>query len=297
MITRKNCPCCGNDNIEEKLSLKYDTDLFRDTIGFVRYHYDISNLYYTIHYCNRCSLYYQETVLDEEESRVLYSSDVGGSGERIRSLEEVAHLAEDAMLIRLLFPGKVPKVLDFGMNTGDWARVASAYGCECYGTDIADFSKMRAAEKAIKFVDLDQLQSEFFDFINADQVFEHLADPLDVLKRLHKALHHNGIIKISCPGDRHIDRKIKRLMNGKILPQNFLTEFDSIAPFLHINLFNAKSLVILGKSAGFERFRIPIRLSYSTMTLFNTLRQLNRNLWRPIKLYLARGTWQFFIKK
>jgi len=297
MLIRTTCPCCGEGDVVEVLRLGYDSEILSEAVNPFRYHIDITGKFFVILKCNNCGLYFQETVLDDEEAKAFYSKCVGQGSESVGSVEEVAHIAEDAMLIRLLFPDKKPLVLDFGMNTGRWAHVVSSFGCECYGTDIAEFSKEYAKQKGIKFVEFSELPDNYFDFINADQVFEHLAKPQEVLCRLSRALNHNGIIKISCPGDKKIEKKIKELVSGKISAAEFTQRFDAISPFGHINLFNEKSLVKLGEMAGLERFHIPLRISYATMILFNNMRQLNRNLYKPLKLTLARGTWQFFRKR
>lgn len=296
MLVRTNCPCCESSKTTVKLRLDYNSEVLSESTKVIRYHYDISDKSYVIRKCDVCDLYFQEIVLDDSEAKVVYSLFAPENIERIRKVEELAHFAEDAMLIRLLFPDRQPVVLDFGMNTGIWAQMASAYGCDCYGTDIAEFSKSFAAKKGIKFIEFSELPDNYFDFINADQVFEHLANPLEILKRLAPALNHNGIIKISCPGDKRIEEKIRILLDGKVDVVEFSKKYDSISPFIHLNLFNEKSLVMLGARAGLERIRIPLRLSYSTMTLFNSMRQINRNFYRPLKQYLARGTWQFFRK-
>lgn len=297
MITRKKCPVCGSDDTVEKIRISCDDEVLREALFSFKYHLDITGAFYTIRKCIYCGLYFQETVLDDAEASMIYSSSASAALEKHRSIEEVSHFAEDAILIRLLYPNKKPAVLDFGMNTGDWAHVVSAYGCDTYGTDIAQCSESCAKNKGIKFVKFDDLPDNFFDFINADQVFEHLACPLEALRRLSKALNHNGIIKISCPGDEKIEKKLTLLANGKVGSTDFCKQFKSLSPFIHINLFDAKSLIKLGENAGLKRIRIPIRISYSTMTLFNSFRQINRNLWRPIKQFLSNGTWQYFIKK
>lgn len=295
MIKRLKCPVCDNSSCETVLSLAYSNELFSGLFDGLNVPPGIYKQNYTIKYCPSCDFYYQETSLDLEEAKAFYSSKSAESS-RCRKLSEYAHLAEEAMLIRLLFSDRQPAVLDFGMNTGDWALMAKAYGCKVYGSDIAEFSRQCASSKSIEFVEPDNLPENEFDFINVDQVFEHLQAPYHTLWYLIRSLKKGGIIKISTPGDKKFRIKIEMLKNNKFSFTEFKKEFDSLLPLIHLNLFSKKSLINLGKRVGLSVYRIPLKISYATMTLFDSMRQLNRNIYNPLKRTLAIGTWQFFIK-
>ncbi|MGC8829561.1 MAG: class I SAM-dependent methyltransferase [Verrucomicrobiia bacterium] len=294
MYRRINCPCCGSGKTDVVANLEYSDSFVKDSSRELSEF--LMNSRYIVRYCIGCAFYFKEFALEDDEAMTVYSLYEESSGCSLKSLREYAHIAEDAMLIRLLFPEKTPVVLDFAMNRGDWAAMAKAYGCDVYGSDIASFSKLKATEKGIKFIEFENLSENKFDFINADQVFEHLSEPFVVLKRLVSALKNGGIIKISTLGDKAFSKKLKYLNNKTIFSEKFVKLFDPLFPLIHINLFSATSLKKLGIRAGLRPIRIPLRISYSTMTLFDSLRQINRNLYNPFKRWLSSGTWQYFKK-
>ncbi|MEZ5430290.1 MAG: class I SAM-dependent methyltransferase [Verrucomicrobiales bacterium] len=186
------------------------------------------------------------------------------------SLTELSHKAEDAMLIRLLHPGKsCPKVFDFGMATGEWALMAKAYGSEVWGTDLDPRAPDACAAHGIRFTTLEEAPEGGFDFINADQVFEHLPQPLEIGRILANKLAPGGILKLTTPRDRRIEAKLERLKQGGYDDLAvFEREFFPLSPLSHINLFTARSLIELGERLGLEPFRVPLRQCYATMTAF-----------------------------
>jgi len=245
--------------------------------------------------CSSCRLYFQELVADSAESALLYNTYAGRQpAPPARPLAELAHFAEDAMISRLLFPQHRPVVLDYGMNTGNWAAMARAYDCDVWGTDIKEQSKDIAERRGITYSPPSLLPESHFDFINADQVFEHLSDPLTTLRTLAKSLKPGGKMKISTPHDRHLAVKIQRAKAGAYDPAAFIRAFESMWPLLHLNLFETANLQIMAHKAGLSPYRVPLAIGYAAMTLFDTPRQWNRNLYNPFKRWLARGTWQYF---
>lgn len=288
------CDSCLN-----MLEMSYADDLLKDWVGRSPIDQELQSLSYVILKCPSCHLYFQELVCDPHETLKIYSIrnyTAGCGNNQSRNLVQLAHMAEEAMLVRSLFPAHRPRVLDFGMGQGHWAAMAQAYDCEVWGTDINPGSQEIARARAISFCQIGDLPREYFDFINADQVLEHLVDPLEVLQQLASSLKPGSIIKISTPGDRRIDQKIHGAKQRKLSAADFRKSFDVLAPLYHLNLFAKESLLVLAQQFGLSPFRVPLSLSYSTMTLFNSLRQLNRNLYQPFKRWRSPGTWQFFKK-
>ena len=56
---------------------------------------------------------------------------------------------------------------------------------------------------------VEQAENLRFDFINTEQVFEHISEPLETLKELKTLLKPGGIIKISVPTADDINRRLK----------------------------------------------------------------------------------------
>ena len=298
MFDRNACPITGSTHLLEKASAPYDSGLLGDWAAQRKQRERLAERRYVILHNPGIDFYFQRSVFDQEEE-VQRREGIAGKRLETRQLElsDLAHKAEDAMLVRLLHLAGRPRVLDYGMGEGHWAVMARAYGSEVWGTDVDPRSKRVAEESGVRFAaDPAELGDASFDFINADQVFEHLPDPLGVLRVLAAKLVRGGHLKISTPEDAGIEAKLARLRDGGYALDAFKREFHALSPLSHINLFTPASLRALAAAAGLEPFRVPLKTCYAVMTGFHSARQLNRNLYNPIKRHRARGTWQFFRK-
>lgn len=135
---------------------------------------------------------------------------------------------------------------------GDWCIVTQILG---YEVDAAELSPSRQAylsTKGIRVVDIESKPEEFsktYNFIRAEQVFEHLANPDSVLKQLTQCLLNGGVIYISVPNVLSLCRKLNALAQLNISDK----ELKLIAPLEHINGFTPKSLNKLAKKIGLEQ--------------------------------------------
>jgi predicted SAM-dependent methyltransferase len=111
-----------------------------------------------------------------------------------------------------------------------------------------------ATEAGIPVLGWDDLRDKHFDFINAEQVFEHLADPLDTLVRLAAALKPGGIIRINVPPGHDIKRKLQN--PDWSLPARSPESLNDVAPLQHLNCFTFESLVRMGAKAGLREVEI-----------------------------------------
>ncbi len=298
MLDRIECPITASPAVVERIDLPYDSALLGEWSAQRKQTDRLAHKRFTICHNPAIDFYFQRSVFDQgEEIERRQGIADRRTEERLPALSELCHKAEDAMLIRLLHPNIRPKVLDYGMGEGHWAIMAKAYGSDVWGTDVDPHSAQIAARSGIGFVtDLAALPDNSFDFINADQVFEHLPDPLGTLRQLVTKLRSGGHVKLSTPADLKIEEKLARLGRGGYALDEFKREFHALAPLSHINLFTATSLRALASAAGLNHFRVPLRTCYAVMSGFHSGRQINRNLYNPLKRYRARGTWQFFKK-
>ncbi len=298
MLDRNSCPITASTRLTEKASAPYGSGLLGEWAAQRKQRERLAEQRYAILHNPAIDFYFQRAVFDQGEEVQRRQAIAERRAEvRLLGLSDLAHKAEDAMLVRLLHPDARPRVLDYGMGEGHWAVMARAYGAEVWGTDVDPRSERVAGESGVRFAaDVAALEDGAFDFINADQVFEHLPDPLGVIRLLAAKLRSGGHCKISTPSDGGIEAKLARLNRGGYALETFKREFHALAPLSHINLFTAASLRALAAAAGLESFRVPLRTCYAVMTGFHSARQLNRNLYNPFKRHRARGTWQFFRK-
>jgi hypothetical protein len=175
--------------------------------------------------------------------------------------------------------------------------MALAHGCDVYAVEVnptaADFCRRRG----IKIVTRDELKDLRFDFINVDQVMEHLTDPLGVARLLAGLLQPWGMMKWSTPNNPELPRLLRAAQaSGDESVLNPKT-IDSLAPLEHVNLFSNESLKFLGRQVGLEPVRLPFWKWMGAGQIWNLPRQLNRNLIVPLKRFRMKGTYLWFKRR
>jgi SAM-dependent methyltransferase len=296
MIQRKDCPCCAAENAGISLvDLPYTSTILPDWFRENSIKSLLQEHNYKVWKCKSCGCLYQQACLDDAEAKRLYTQYSSIYVEPYE-LKKYAHLCEEVILLKKLCPSVTPKVLDFGVGDASWSLMAKAWGCDLTACDI-DEASIRLCEKSgISCLSLEELQPDFYDYINLSEVVEHLSNPYQIIQALSVCLKKNGILKVNCPGDACAEAKLKQLLSRSWSLEEFRRHYDSIFPLFHVNLFNKEALHHLGRRAGLAPFRVPLRTSYQAMILFDSLRQWNRNMYQPFKRWRSTGTWQYFRK-
>ncbi|MBF0614049.1 MAG: class I SAM-dependent methyltransferase [Magnetococcales bacterium] len=260
---------------------------------------------FTIRGCTGCQLLFQELTPDLDELLSIYGTHAAmqtGSQQAIeheishQKLHWFAHLTEEILVMRQLLASPAPKVLDFGANWGKWASMALAFGCQVHAVELNPAAAAFCAGRGIRMLHEHELSDHRFDFIHCDQVVEHLAAPLTLLRTLAGCLHDHGYLMISTPQDQTLPDKLQQshtARHGALLNP---TDLDSLDPLVHLNLFTNHALRALGHQAGLHPVRLPFWKWMGAGQLWNLPRQLNRNLVVPKKRFLMQGTYLWFQK-
>ena len=142
---------------------------------------------------------------------------------------------------------KKSKILDFGCGYADSIttltlhKYLNVYGIEV-GLKRYKIASYNFPGKIFKGTDkdLNKITNQIgkFDFIYSNHVFEHLSDPLSVLKNLRKALTFSGIVAISVPAP------------------GSESAIHSSLYYPHLNCYSEQSLKYLLFKAGFKKIRI-----------------------------------------
>jgi len=260
----------------------------------------VAGLPYEVRYCPTSGLHFQTWVLDETELAGLYSPSADPScfeSEISRQeLHWLAHLTEEILVLRQMIGVRRPRVLDFGCNWGKWASMALAHGCEVYGLDVNRAAATFSATRGVTMLGFEDLPGMAFDFINVDQVAEHLSNPVPIIRGLAAGLKPNGFLKLSVPNNPSLPQRLQaaqRRRDGSVLATRTL---DALAPLQHVNLFNPQALTVLGCTAGLMPVKLPFWKCLGAGQLWNLPRQLNRNLTVPFKRAFGLGTYRWFRK-
>ena len=245
-IERKQCISCNSQNIKTLLSIPLMSDNVFDYLqslygNCVRdLNLENQNLEYS--FCINCSLVWQKYILNESGLNYLYetliSSEWSLSKRERGSYKQFESSIEEAKRVRYFYPNQKPrdvKVLDFGMGWGHYCIASNAVGFDVYGSELSDVRIKYAQRNGVKLIkNTKEINSNYFDFINTEQVLEHVANPGEILGEFFRILKDKGILKISVPNS---GKSIKNLKLNKWKPA-----IDPLQPLEHINSFTPQSL-------------------------------------------------------
>jgi 2-polyprenyl-3-methyl-5-hydroxy-6-metoxy-1,4-benzoquinol methylase len=273
LLIRARCPVCDSADPRELFRSSFTDGPILDYLKHQKWavgrDLDFSVLTggeYVLKECLNCRLLFQEQIPDEHLGEIIseqwISPEFSLHRKERNSTPARGRVALEVMSI-IDFLGKDPRelrMLDFGMGWGAWVRISEAFGCETYGVERSHSRVEHATEHHLKVLSLDEAETMSFDFINSDQVFEHLDEPYEVARRLVGALRPDGILKISVP----IGVRARRLLTigNWAATQGERHSMHDVGPLDHINCFLHESLVALGQRAGLEPVPIPARLRY-----------------------------------
>lgn len=300
MIQRTQCPICkraANPIFARPYSIPRLQNMVRASGLGDR----IANSTYEIRECSPCQLHFQTLVMSDSELESWYSPPKDDAaflkeiGEQ--RLHWFAHQTEEILVLRQVCGSRVPRVLDFGCNWGKWSSMALAHGCEVFAVDVNRDAARFCASRGIRMISMQDVVSLQFDFINVDQVMEHLTAPLEIAQALVRALKPGGLMKLSTPCNKQLPVRLARSTHSgddSLLDEKTL---DSLFPLMHVNLFTPHALRALARAADLEEFKQPLWTWLGAGQLWNVPRQLNRNLLTPWKRWMGRGTYLWFAKK
>lgn len=303
-VKRKSCPACGGTNFKKRFSVGFDDPGIRsymntlyDPQGGVEYEY-LEGAEFILSECSDCGLVFQEDIANDELMHRLYEKwidpekVVGAYLHRDTVDYYKRHAAEIINLI--VHFNKRPtdlKFFDFGMGWGKWALMAKAFAVDSWGTELSRHQIAHAQKNNIGVLTWDEIPQHQFDFINTEQVFEHIPDPLGTMKHLKKGLKPGGILKISVPNGDGIDRILKKAQ--WTAARKALNSMMVVSPLEHINTYRRKSILKMGEVAGMEQ----VKLKSSYLGIRNA-KDLGKLAFRkPYYKYMKTGDFAFYFKK
>jgi len=302
---RKECPACASSRFRKIYETQYDEPPIKDYLnefyspqGGVELEY-LDGAVYVLCECDVCGMIFQRDIPGATLMKRLYEHwiepmKVFVQHQKQDGLEYYAYYAQEIMQIISYFEEKPSQLsfFDFGMGWGKWALMAKAFGCESYGIELSEERIKYARSSGIKIIGWDEIQQHRFDFINTEQVFEHISEPLNTLRYLKAALKPQGIVKVSVPGANDIDRRFK-IMDWKS-PKGSTNSLNPVAPLEHINFFRRSSLVKMAEAAEMEEVCIPIRKQYQYTTGWSGMRNIAKKIILPIyRNFLKRQNYVF----
>ena len=300
-----NCPACNSNDFNTIFSKKYlDYQIIKYLTTFYAGRVETDYLkdeMFILNECNSCGLIFQENVPNNLLMKKIYDKWIDPSLSLLKSkqfkLDYYSNLSQEIMMLIGYFNIE-PNLLsffDFGMGWARWMLLVKGFGVNSYGTELSTERIQYAKENGIKVVNWEEIPNYQFDFINTDQVFEHILNPLETLKHLRKAFKQNGLLKISVPNGNNIKKRLK-IMDWNA-PKGNKKSLNPVAPLEHINCYNTKSLINMAQNAGLRLVSIPIITQYKYCIKLYSFKAFCKSIIKTIYInFFRKGTNLFFTK-
>lgn len=141
------------------------------------------------------------------------------------------------------FKNSPGKILDIGASTGTLLQIFKDKGWEVWGVEPSKSAGV-AKKRGIKILNQDfeasKLPKNYFDVVVMNHTFEHVMDPLKVLRKIKSVLTKGGLVYIDVPNFGGSDSKFKGEHWGYLMPEE------------HTYHFTKDTLSALFAKAGFE---------------------------------------------
>jgi hypothetical protein len=304
VVERGQCPGCHHTAFTVLARESFESPVFGE---FFAQQYEgranpeaLAGASYELVRCRHCGLGYQRTVPGPALLIEIYEHWIPQSEkERLYnqySLDDFRYLDEQVQFLVQHFKTKPHeiRVFDFGLGWSEWAIMAKAFGCQVAGSELSPARLENARSNGIELVQWEDIPNRRFLYINAEQVFEHLLNPVETMKHLCSALEEGGILKIAVPDSRAALRSLERtrtfggLTSAQRMP---------VSPLEHVNCFEHDSLVEMAKNAGLRPLRPNLRLLYNSSSGWMSPRRSLRLLLRPIyRHWFPKTTFVYFVK-
>lgn len=313
-VHRSNCPGCTFTGASTVFSAPLDSGVLFE---FLRRYYSrageigarLAGAVFRLDECDHCSLVFQRWVPNDELLSELYDRWLGSSESHVHDALVAAALdaprrtrdAHELFAVSAFLGASLERlrVLDYGMGWGLWARIAGALGCQVHGYDLSVSRQRAATQHGIKVVQLDAMPGLELDFINTEQVFEHLPSPAGLIDVLARSLRVGGVLKISVP--RAVGLRARLAVGRWGTPASSPLSLDAVHPLEHINTWNPRALRYLAARAGLEELSVPWRVAFSFLrepdSLYGLEKGSIKSVMRPVYNRYAPGNLYRWFRK
>ena len=284
-----NCLLCGSSNIKAVDTIVSDFVMARICDNF-----RIGKNYKTkLCFCRNCSFAYYDYRFSEEEARKLYENYRDEAYQKTRehyecwytpiinqllNSDSIALNEQRKQISTMLFANtkkEIKTALDYGGNEGK--TFTNFIGKE--KKFVYDISGVRPVEGIQLISKEEDLKKHSYDFIMCNALFEHLANPVDVLEKIAKLGNENTLFYIEVPSENPFIKgnKFSFIKNYKLVVNPNYSVLRLIkfyikscrGPFMpmkeHINFFTEESLQKMLKLNGFDILEIVETMRKSSL--------------------------------
>lgn len=307
-VRRAVCPICGSTRSDAICSIPYTSKSMTDYLqafygpqGGVEFAY-LDGAQYSLRACQTCAGIYQEFIPNDALMHRLYEiwidPTIVQEQHRNKPADYFAAFSAEIEDVIAWFggPPAALKFLDFGMGWGQWALMAKAHGVHSSGCELSAEQVQNALSLGLDAIGWDDIPGGCFDFINTEQVFEHIPEPLDTLRHLKSGLSDRGILKVSVPDAVDIMRRLQVLDWQASLDSR--DSLNPVAPLEHINFFQMESILAMAQLAGMHAISLPRRTRVPSSPPVpkgakESAKQLLRPMYRRLRPAPSTGNYVF----
>jgi len=259
-VNRTECPACASPERRTLVHRALDEPVMSDLLGsfYGECAAELSGGDYSVVECLVCLTIYHAQVGGNDLLQTLYDGWLNEGEPDTSALEWLVGNPRHSMggheimtaAALIGSPLSALKTLDFGMGNAHWARIAKGLGCASYGSDLSLTRMANARAYGVSTIALAEIPGQMFDFINTEQVMEHVTETASIMKALAQGLRPGGLLKVSVPSQGDIRSPLSRVANGgPAIAKELVASF----PLEHVNTFSASGLEKLGARFGLHR--------------------------------------------
>jgi SAM-dependent methyltransferase len=307
-VTRTQCPGCKSEQLKVLLDKPYDSGVVFDFLidKYTRMGAFEPELLtgerYVLVECLDCNMLFQQQRPSDALLSTVYSKWINYDNafqrnENTRGNKAGQYNAE-FIVLDLWAKQKKLKVLDYGMGHGRWLEAAYVHGHHPFGYEY-DVHRNERPNAIYTAIELDEITKHQFDFINTEQVFEHLAEPLETLQMLAKALRPGGLVRISVPSAIETRGKVHQNMLLDFSHTQKKLPMKPLEPLQHLNLYAGKAMASMAAQAGLQPWFPPLSWLIGSKQDWSSLKKVAYNLLQPTKiqvLYKHQSPMRYFVK-
>ena len=273
LIERNDCPFCGNLKLIPIKRIAYND---RMMVKFLEKYYKSKNLiqrlsksFYEIIECSVCKGIFQKYIPDNKFSEYLYNDLISKEESFKKKFNNYSNnskqYSKEAKLIEKLLSKKSYEIniLEFGCGWGFWSKFMKSLN---FNVETCEISKSRIdfleKNNLRNYTNVDLIKKKY-DFIFSDQVFEHVGDPLILLKKLSELLKENGYMYHKFPSSLWFKNKVKK--------KNYLPKKDCAHPLEHINIFNKNCFLTMAGNSNLSCLQLKDSIK---LPLINKIKSL-----------------------
>lgn len=272
-----NCLICGNTDIKTVDTIVSDFVMARINPHFLGG--GIENYKTKLCFCKKCSFAFYDYRINDQEDQRLYKDYRGLEYQKVREKYEcwytrrVNHamnndekaIREQKKVIECILKKNIEKdleiALDYGGNEGKtYTQMMGTK--EKYVFDISGVDTIKGVKNISSY---EELKNYSFDFIMCNHLFEHLANPMDIMERLKEIGCEKTIYYIEVPSENPFTKKNKfaisnnlsLMFNPNYNPFRLVKYYfqQRRKPFMpmkeHINFFTKESIRAMVENKGF----------------------------------------------